>query len=184
MGSPFLLLVIVALIVGAFLPAAQANAPAPAPASDGLKYLELNSEAFIMKFKMAIKKKGSSSTTSRPPTDTGLLPVTRLSSDFYSTPNFRPSPDFCQSSDFYSTRAYTSQWTFVELLPDLGLMFIAGLLNDARLPLVADLLPIAGLSSNVYPTPDFCLSLDFYTTPDYRPSPNICPSSEFCRTSN
>ncbi|KAH0466890.1 hypothetical protein IEQ34_004128 [Dendrobium chrysotoxum] len=35
MGSPFLLLAIVALIVGAFLPAAQANAPAPAPASDG-----------------------------------------------------------------------------------------------------------------------------------------------------
>ncbi|KAL0924081.1 hypothetical protein M5K25_004886 [Dendrobium thyrsiflorum] len=34
MGSPFLLLAIVALIVGAFLPAAQANAPAPAPASD------------------------------------------------------------------------------------------------------------------------------------------------------
>ncbi|XP_020573139.1 arabinogalactan peptide 16-like [Phalaenopsis equestris] len=35
MGSPFLLVSVVSLIVGFFLPSAQANAPAPAPASDG-----------------------------------------------------------------------------------------------------------------------------------------------------
>ncbi|KAL0914597.1 hypothetical protein M5K25_014959 [Dendrobium thyrsiflorum] len=95
----------------------------------------------------------------------GHLPVVGLSSDIYPTLNFLRSPDFCPSSDSHRTSACrrTSATLDFRQSPDFCLV--------ARLSPVVGLLPVVGLSSDIYPT------LNFLRSPDF------CPSSDSRRTS-
>ncbi|KAL0924747.1 hypothetical protein M5K25_005602 [Dendrobium thyrsiflorum] len=113
----------------------------------------------------------------------GILPVVGLSSDIYPMLNFLRSPDFCPSSDSRRTSACRRTSATLDFRQSQDSCLVA------RLSPVVGILPVVGLSSDIYPmlnflrSPDFCPSSDSRRTSacrrtsatlDFRQSPDFC----------